>query len=116
MKLGPFLLVLLIALVGFGFSVRDNMQARSELTVAHKTISTLQDEGNLLRQKLSEQTNQIQVLQSRYDELNYQNQVLLAQNTELKKQNNTIAQDLGRLQNENVRLQKLAVDGGKSSQ
>jgi hypothetical protein len=108
MKIGTFLLVLLLALVSLGFLINDNFYAHSELAEVNKSKVSLEKELGQIKEQMAKQASEIQTLSD-------QNNLLLTQNNDLQNQKSalelqilSISDQISHLQIENARLQQLA--------
>jgi len=108
MKLGTFLTILILALVGLGFLINDSIHTHSELATAHEALATLQKENSLLAQQAAQQAKEIQDLQISYNTLEEQNKVLTSHNTELGSQIQILTTDLSNLRTENETLRQIS--------
>lgn len=108
MKLGNFLLILLIALVSLGFLINDSIHTHADLRVVNQTVASIQEENAQLNQTIAEQTKEIQALKTQNSILEEQNEILSAHNSELSKQHNTLVTNLNNLQIENNALRNTA--------
>jgi cell division protein FtsB len=108
MKLGTFLAILILVLVSLGFLINDSIHTHSELSVAKKTMTTLQNENSELAQRVILQANEIHDLQTQYNALSEQNGALTNHNTELKSKIQTLSTDLSFLRAQNEILHQIS--------
>lgn len=108
MKLGTFLTILLLALVGLGFLINDSIHTHSELKLVNQTMATLQKEKSQLSKQVAQQAKEIQTLQTQYSTLEDQNKALSERNIELELQNQALSADLSSVQVENETLHQIS--------
>ena len=108
MKLGTFLAILILALVGLGFLINDSIHTHSELKLVNQTVTTLQKEKSQLSKQVAQQAKEIQTLQTQYSTLEDQNKALSERNIELELQNQTLSADHSSVQAENETLHQIS--------
>ena len=108
MKLGTFLTILILALVGLGFLINDSIHIRTELKMVNQTVTTLQKEKSQLSKQVAQQVNEIQTLQTQNSTLEDQNKALSEHNIELELKNQILSADLSILQAENETLHQIS--------
>lgn len=108
MKIGTFLVILLLALVGLGFLLNDSFYTHSELSTANDTIVSLQTEVDQLKEQKAQQEKDLQILSNQNKSLQTQNQDLQSRNSTLELQVQSLFTEANRLQTENARLQQIS--------
>ena len=106
MKIGTFLIILLLALVSLGFLINDNFHIQLELTEANKIIASLQTELGQINKQMAQQSNDLQVLSAEKDSLQAHNKDLQNRIGELESRIQSLSNETNRLRVENARLQQ----------
>lgn len=108
MKIGNFLVLLLLALVGLGFLLNDSFYTHSELSTANDTVVSLQTEVDQVKQQKAQQEQDLQTLLNQNKSLQTQNQDLQSRNSAFELQVLSLSAEANHLQTENARLQQIS--------